>query len=266
MKNLLISLRSLVALVGIFCLANAAWADVTSNQGVYLKTAKGYTQLKALENMNGLEYDFSRHLLKLPVAEGDDLEITLVIHQTEFSPNWAGYEVRDMESPAAGQRLTPTKVEELAENKYQVRFKLPERDQHFLLIDTGCCRQSQVYGLALTDTHKALARIFADESLNPVSAEYVLANILRGAPDDEQIKALHAQWQGRITQTAASELFAQIESAWQDYEKAEQPAKRLEALEVVQSLSERYVNDYAQGSELADVKKYLALATEKLRI
>src|SRR5690606_4628959 len=66
MKNLLMSLRRLVALVGMFCLANAVWADVTSNQGVYLKTAKGFTQLAALENMNGLEYDFSRHLLKLP--------------------------------------------------------------------------------------------------------------------------------------------------------------------------------------------------------
>jgi hypothetical protein len=266
MLNPSLNLNRLVTAVWMFCLACVSWADPTAHQGIYLKTAQGYTELVPVENMDGLEYDYSRHLLKLPVIEGEELELTLVIHQQDFSPHWAGYDVRDMESPAAGQRLKPVKVEELAENKYQVTLKLAARNQHFLLIDTGCCRQSQVYGVALTDTHKALARIFADESQNPVSAEYVLANILRGSPDDEQVKALHAQWQARIKEAEAMELFGRIESAWEDYEQASQPARRLEALEVVQALGQRYLDDYAGGSKQAEVKKYLDTAAKKLNI
>jgi hypothetical protein len=146
MLNPSLNLNRLVTAVWMFCLACVSWADPTAHQGIYLKTAQGYTELAPVENMDGLEYDYSRHLLKLPVIEGEELELTLVIHQQDFSPHWAGYDVRDMESPAAGQRLKPVKVEELAENKYQVTLKLAARNQHFLLIDTGCCRQSQVYG------------------------------------------------------------------------------------------------------------------------
>lgn len=246
--------------------AEQASAEVTNSPGVYFKSAKGFIALPALENMDGLGYDYSRHVLNLPVIETGDLTLTVIVNAEAFSPEAAEFELRTLESPGVGVEMVPATSEKLAENKYQLTFKIKDRSQHFLLIDTGCCRREQVYGVVLTDPRAALARIFADKGQNPVSAEYVLAGILRGAPHDKQIKSLHQQWQARVEQQQASELFGYVEKAWAEYEKASDTAAKVDALRRVEGLSQRYLTEHNKGSDTAAVKKYLKSAQDKLDI
>jgi hypothetical protein len=258
------ALLKLLALGVFMLLALQVRADVTS-PGVYIQSEKGYVALPALEGMDGLGYDFSRHLLNLPVVQGDELTLVLLVNSKDFSPEWAEYELRTVESPAAGVRISP-RIEKSGDDKHQLTFTFKDRSQHFLLIDIGCCRNEQVYGIALTDTREAIARVFSDTSLNPVSVEHVLAGILRGAPDDSKVKALHQQWQGRIDAQQAEELFVHIKSAWSDYEQAKDTAAKVDALQSVQAMSERYLEEFAAGKDKVAVTEYLQSAKKKLEI
>ncbi len=264
-----ITTRLMRVALGFLALSVVAGASAAEDEfrrlGVYVKADDGYVQAKSMSDLYGLGYDFGRYLMGFPEAVGDADELTVVIHNRDFHPDWARYEVRDMESPGAGAAISPVTFDELDEHKYRLVFEVDDRSQHFLLVDLGCCR-GNVHGISLTDTREAIADIFADESQNPVSVKYVLDNMLRGAPEDEQLLDLRARWEAVADARDAASLYERIREQWQAYESADEPTARVQALQLVVNLGAQYAQYHADGEDRESVDSLVAEAEDKLDI
>lgn len=232
--------------------------------GVYIKGKSGYEPAQVIPQLYSLNHDFSSRLLQLPVVERADQSLEMVIYQPDVHPDFFMVEARSMATPAARSPITP-KIQPVSPNLYRLSFDEVAADQ-IVLINLGCCQRA-IYAAALTAPKPALLRLFAkDQDLNPVTAEHILSRIVRGAPNDKELSALHQSWQVKVEQKKATEQYAFIQTVWGRYEKGETPSERFKALEQVKQLCETYLADYAQGLERAEVQRLLKTADGKLKI
>lgn len=257
------SARLLVLFMATLPICASADAPSFESQGVYIKEGESYTAAKPIAGVQSLSYDFGRYLMVLPQVKNLGKELEVIVFKDDYTPDWADVQLRAAESPGAGRKLAPTGVKKLGEDTYQLNFELPATNAHFVLIDVGCCTNN-VFGVALTDMKKAVLAAFKEESLNPVSAEYTLAGIVKGAPEDKELTALYHHWQKKIQQKEASEQFGSIVAAWKNYESTERADKKNDNLESVKAFSENYLAHYPDGDDAAKVIDYLNKANKKL--
>lgn len=255
-------LAGLSAATGLF-LASTAAAELPTASGVYLADGDDYQPLAVVSNVQGLNYDFAPFVLDLPEAPDIGMPLELVIIDKEIEPRWMQIEYRTIESPAAGERLTPGQKEKLDEHSHRFTVETDNELPGFLVVDIGCC-QDNVYGIALTDVKAAITDTFTEEDRNPTSALHTVKGFLRGAPEDRELKKLVATLEERERHAEASRYFERIESAWNDYESAEEPAEKVEALEYVRDMAEHYLEAYPSAPQAGQAERYREKAAGKL--
>lgn len=245
--------------------ATLASIDDIEAYGVYLKVEDGYQAIPPVQGMDSLNYDFSFRLLTMPVAKTPATPVELVIYSSGFEPDWSRFEARPMDVPGGNAVIYPT-VAPLKEDQFKLTFNDPIREDSILLVDTGCCRAT-VYAVALSEPEPQLLRLFAPGTEhNPVSAEFVLDRVLSRVDASQQMTDLHNHWKNEVQLKEASDYFVYIDEAWQKYEAGETTEERINALQQVQGMSERYIEDFPQGRELEKVKERLAFAKGKLDV
>ena len=233
--------------------------------GVYLKTRSGYQSLPPVRGLDSLNYDFSSRLLTLPVARDAVQPLEIVIHSPDFHPDWSRFEARPMHTPGGNAVVYPS-ITPLADDRFKLTFDEVTTDDRTLLLDTGCCR-ANVFAVNLSDPEPRLLELFAPETdHNPVSAEFVLGRILSRVDGSEELNALHEHWQTQVQIKEASDYFVYIDEAWRSYQDGETTGDRIDALQRVRDMAERYIEDFPQGQELEVVKEWLVVANTKLDV
>lgn len=234
-----------------------------SNTIAYIKTASGYKPLIQIDGLEHLDFDFSSRLFTLPVVEDVEQPVKLLLQSEHFMAEWTRVDTRHIETLGMNAEAQFS-VDKLDDDKYELTLNQPTETHRVILVNLGW-HTNAVYGVALTDPAAVLETLYGPGTdHSPVSAEYTLGMMARQPNAPQTILDLHRHWLDEISRSQATDFFGRIESAWEDYEKADGAAERLSNLEDVKEMAENYLADFPQGRERDTVEARLKTASEKL--
>ncbi len=261
MKKLILVITSLFCIQ--LCYAENVSPENIKSYGVYINSENGYQAAQRVKGVSGLNTMFARRVLTLPAAKVEANTLEVVIFNSGVNPNWIEAQLRSFESPDAGIALTPDSVTPLADDKFLISYNIEESENRFVAFDIYCCGDN-VFAMALTPPKQAVLEIYGKGTQhNPVSAEYVVGNMLKGTPEDADIKALHSYWINEVTEKEANSSFQFLMSRWEEVEAASNFEDKARLMKSAKSLAERYLESFPQARDHNKVRELLASINKK---